>query len=185
MRRCVLGGPCAGGFVQENAAKSNVLLLAGVLGVVGGLVLLGIGLAPAKQLWDAVGPTFSGGPPPEDLAERMDAAMAKLKARVLVDVLGFVALMGGILAVHQALAKPKPKPVEQLVQEEVARRMAAFPAGAASPASVAQAAPVAAPAVSTPAAPPAATAPLRRTHCSCGSVLVAGGRICPLGHPQA
>lgn len=198
----------------KGHAKSNVLLVAGVVGILGGLALLGYGLAPAKDLWDAVGPTFSGGPPPEDLGERMDASMDALKARVMVDALGFVAMMAGIVLAKMAFAAPKEAPLEKLVEAEVARRMAlqgqpmgaatlpltaqplasARPAAAAPSTATAPPVPARSPA-SAPAAPTthhthhtsASVPPTpRRTHCgSCGSVLVAGGRICPQGHAQA
>jgi hypothetical protein len=192
---------------KHPQGKSNAMLLAGVVGILGGIFLLGYGLAPAKDLWEAVGPAFSGGTPPDDLSDRLDASMADLKGRVLIDAFGFLALLAGIVLAKQAFAKPKSKPVEQLVQEEVARRLAAQPPAAhgtqslpltvavASPSAGAGPAPVPAPAVAAPAQPrsavpaptPASTRPApRRTHCiACGSVLVAGGRICPSGHPQA
>lgn len=184
----------------ERQAKGNVLLLSGVVGILGGLVLLGYGLAPAKDLWDAVGPTFSGGPPPDDLSERMDASMAALKARAVVDALGFVALLAGVVLAKMAFAAPKEAPLKDLVEAEVARRMAlqGQPMGAptmpltAQPLASAQplppSAPTQPPAPRGAAPPPVAVtaAPARRTHCAaCGSVLVAGGRICPQGHAQA
>lgn len=167
------------------------MVIVGAVGILVGLVLLAYGLAPVKQIVDVVGPTFSGGPPPDDLGEQLDAAIARLKARALVDVFGFVASLGGIVAVKSALAPPKPKPVEQLVQEEVARRMAGMaPVVAANPVA---SSPAAAGPSSSPAASPVAGAhsgsaeagPVRKTHCACGSVLIAGGRICPQGHAQA
>jgi len=181
-----------------RAAKNGAFLLGGVLGIVGGIALLAYGLAPAKDLWDAAAPAFSGGTPPEDLSERLDAAMKDLKGRALIDGFGFLALMAGIVLVKTGLAKPKGKPVEQLVQEEVERRLAGqtvyhatqttlpvtsvpapAPSGAANQV-------FAAPPTATPAAQsPMSALPPRRTHCgSCGSVLVAGGRICPQGHAQ-
>lgn len=190
----------------QSRMRRNVMMVAGVVGVLGGLGLLGYGLAPTKDLWDAVGPTFSGGPPPEDLSERLDASMAALKARALVDGLGFMALMTGVVLVKMALAGPKPPPVEKLVEAEVARRLAQqghAPMGAATlpltahPMALAQpSTPPPTPVVpstraptspSAPAAPrPVTASPPRRTHCNaCGTVLVAGGRICPQGHAQA
>lgn len=190
---------------KPGQMKSNVLLLGGVVGVLGGLALLAYGLAPAKDLWEAVGPAFSGGTPPEDLSERLDAAMAGLKGRAFIDAFGVLALMAGIVLVKQAFAKPKEKPVEQLVKEEVERRLAApepvahgtqaLPLPAAPPAPAARATSVAGArptavqgTASMQGSQPAArlVPPVRRTHCvACGSVLVAGGRICPSGHPQA
>lgn len=190
----------------QSQTRSNVMVVAGVVGVLGGLGLLAYGLAPAKDLWDAVGPTFSGGPPPDDLSERLDASMAALKARALVDGLGFMALMTGVVLVKMALAGPKPPSVEKLVEAEVARRLAqqghapmgaatlpltAHPMAAASPV-MPPPAPVvpASRATTAPSAPaarqPIPPSPTRRTHCNaCGTVLVAGGRICPQGHAQA
>lgn len=190
----------------RGAAKGGLWLLVGVVGIVGGLGLLAYGLAPAKDLWEAVGPTFSGGQPPEDLSERLDAAMADLKGRAVIDAFGSLALMAGVVLVSQAFKKPASKPVEQLVHEEVERRLAAqmpavhgaqstlpIPSGSAARMSSASdqvfalAPPTSAP--PTPSGPPPAPRPAaapRRTHCaSCGSVLVAAGRICPQGHAQA
>ena len=189
--RRLLVGVGRGRVVGE--ARSNLFLLGGVAGIVGGLVLLGYGLAPVVPLVEVVSGTFGGGTPPPDLGEQIDAAMAAAKARVLVDALGFVALLAGFVLVKQALAKPKPRPVEDLVQEEVARRLAAMGAVPAPPSSppvpgapaVVAAAPSPAAAVQPPVAPAVAAPAQRRTHCAeCGSVLVAGGRLCPQGHRQ-
>lgn len=189
----------------EPSRKAWVLV-GGVVGLLVGIGLLAWGLLPVRGLVDTVGPVFGGGQPPDDLGERMDAAMARLKARVWADGVGFVLLLAGFVAVKAGLAKPGPS-VEQLVQAEVARRLAMQAPGAASPSATATAsaavavapAPVATPAATpavTPAvapaqvpvllAPPTAPIGARRTHCAtCSSVLVAGGRICPMGHPQA
>lgn len=183
-----------------RAGRAGLFLLLGVVGIVGGVALLAYGLAPARDLWEAAAPAFSGGTPPEDLSERLDAAMTELKGRALVDAFGVLALMAGIVLVKQGLAKPKGKPVEQLVQEEVERR---FAAQAPVAHGVQSALPLAAAAAARPSTSsgqlfaPSAVSPGqdggiaslpsgRRTHCAtCGSVLVAGGRICPQGHAQA
>lgn len=183
-----------------RGAKSGAFLLGGVIGIVGGIALLAYGLAPAKDLWDAAAPAFSGGTPPEDLSERLDAPMKDLKGRALFDAFGFLALMAGIVLVSQGLKKPQGKPVEQLVQEEVERRFAAQPVVHGTQSTLPLTSSVPAPQSAGgssqvfAAQPPATTtvqstapaSPARRTHCgACGSVLVAGGRICPQGHAQA
>jgi hypothetical protein len=200
------------GSAKPGSRRVLVAVL-GAVALLAGIGLLWYGLSPSKQLMDAVGPVFSGGEPPEDLSERMDAAMAKLKARVIIDGIGFVLLLGGFVMIKAGLAKPQ-KSVAQLVDEEVTRRMAVSQASpstrtaseAAMPTQVAPTSPgptVPAPpsAASAPAAAPIpvpmnvpvpapvpqpATPVARRTHCAaCGSILVAGGRLCPRGHAQA
>lgn len=186
-------------------AKPPKRLLTTVLGAVAlvvGIGLLGYGLAPLKQMADAVGPTFSGGPPPEDLSDRLDASMAALTARAWADGVGFILLLVGILMVKAGLAKPT-RSIEQMVNEEVARRLAVPAARSTAPGAsppepavvpaltVASSSPPSiGPASSSPHVPlppmPALPAAARRTHCAaCGSILVAGGRLCPQGHAQA
>lgn len=198
------------------------LALAGLAALVVGLLLLGFGLAPLKQMMDTVGPVFGGGEPPADLGERLDASMAALKGRALFTGLGFILALAGFVMLKTGLAKPQ-KSVEQLVNDEVDRRMAAMPPRIAVAAEPAGALPPPLPPPPTPglvpftAPPPASPSPSpspsphtatggspaatasthlqatsmavgggRRTHCpACGSVLVAGGRLCPRGHPQA
>lgn len=205
--------------VADAKARRLALGLGGLAALVLGVVLLGYGMAPLKQIADTVGPTFSGGKPPDDLGERLDAGMAELKSRVVYDGIGFILLLGGFVVAKAALGKPK-KSVEQLVNEEVARRLAvpAVPSGAPPPLPPPppSSAPPPIPAdTARPSGPPAVPGPLfppvppssspaststdvpgrpvtgavltqgRRTHCgACGSVLVAGGRLCPRGHPQ-
>lgn len=169
------------------------LVVGGLAALVVGLLLLGFGLVPVKGLVDAVGPVFGGGSPPDDLSERLDASMAALKARALWDGVGFLLVIGGFVTVKVGLAKPQ-KSVEQLVSEEVERRMAAGAVPAGAPPAMQPAGPPAQPppAPFSPAPragptpmPVAAPPTVPRTHCAaCGSVLVAGGRVCPRGHAQ-
>ena len=184
------------------SASPTVRLLLGLAAVVAGIALFVYGLAPAKPLMDTVSSSFSGDPPPPDLGERIDGAIAELTARAWADGLGLVLLLVGILVAKRALAKPAPT-VESLVGAEVARRLAQLGVSpAAQPAATAPAPVVVTPtaasaSVATAAAPapvalpasapiPAPSAAPRRTHCAaCGGVLVAGGRLCPQGHPQA
>ncbi len=173
---------------KRKGPSRKVVVLGGAVGLVVGVGLLLWGLAPAKEMMDAVGPAFNGGAPPEDLSERLDAAMAHLTSRAWADGVGFVLLLAGFVALKAGLAKPAPS-VEELVQAEVARRLGVqSPTVSVSPVAQVPPPPLTQPTVSpAPAVQPAAVAApsVRRTHCAaCSSVLVAGGRICPQGHVQ-
>ena len=97
---------------------------------------------------------------------------------------GVAALLAGFVVLKVGLAPPKPRPVEEQVREQVERRLALHATASPPVSPRPQVLTVAAPSVVH--APAAASAPpARRTHCgSCGSVLVAGGRLCPQGHAQ-
>ncbi len=176
-----------------------VCLLVGLGLLVAGAVLAYLGLKPLAPLLEL----FTGG---AAAAERHKVWLEDLEAHLgdaAVPVgLGIVFVLAGVVLAKMGLAPPKPKSVEQLVQEEVERRLGAqVPSPAAvAPAPAPLAWPATSPEPSTAVASPAMAAPRpvvaapspqsspspRRTHCaSCGSVLVAGGRMCPRGHPQA
>ncbi|MEK6985370.1 MAG: hypothetical protein AABX89_03185 [Candidatus Thermoplasmatota archaeon] len=112
-------------MAKEKAAKAQVrmpVLVGGLVALLAGLALLGYGLAPATKL-GAIGGAFSGGPPDPNLSATIEGAIEGLKARVLFDILGFVGVLGGIVALKSATKKPKPKTLEEQVAEEVARRL--------------------------------------------------------------
>lgn len=184
MKATVSRQPLDAGFEWAVVAEmSKGKVPAWKLGVlVGGLVLL---LAGGAAIYFGVKPLapllelFTGG---AQAAEKNQEFMEDLEGHLGAAAWpvggGIAALLVGFVLVKVGMAPPKPKSVEELVQEEVARRLG----GAASPG---VSVPVAAPTAPVPAPVPVAQPSVRRTHCgACGSVLVAGGRLCPQGHAQ-
>ncbi len=124
--------PCVGKTRTDEAIlepapkpKANVPLAAsGALGILLGVSLVGYGLAPAGAFASIMKVAFGGGTPPDDLGAQIDGAIAGLKGRMVWDVVGFVLLIAGIVCLKLAFRKPKPKTVEEQVEEAVRRRLA-------------------------------------------------------------
>lgn len=102
------------------------LFLGGLAGVVGGVLLLAYGLAPAGEVVDAVGPALqAGGPPPSDMADRIDASVAEMSARGFWDGLGLLAGIGGAVMMRTA-RRPATTQRETLLHEAMDERMHVF-----------------------------------------------------------
>lgn len=144
------------------------------------------GLAPVGGITDL----FGGGVPSPTFMEDLQA---EVKARVVWDALGGVALIAGIVLVKVGSRKPKPPTLDELIEAKVQERLAGMqlvaPADASGPPAAVhiEARPgAAAPSPSiggTPVkvSPPAATVqvPSQAARCpSCGLPLIAGGSFC-------
>lgn len=178
------GGPDVGPQRYERirkwlcvAAKKPAkvpVVAAGAVVLVVGIGLLLWGLAPAKGFGVAMD-VFGGSPPPEDLTEQIDAAMAELTARAWASGLGFVGIIGGIITLKAGM--PQDKSVEEQVKEEVEKTLGAgaTPRAPSGPSDAGENPPP-----SSQPLPPPTTTPSRGAACpACGSALIAGGRFCP------
>lgn len=171
-----------------------VVLLVGLGAIVLGFFAFKYGLGPAGPIADVM---MAGQNANQQQLDQMEPAIAELQStsHVVADVIGLVLSLGGFVMVKVGMSPAKPKSVEQLVQEEVARRLGGT--GATSiPVNIVSAASVppvpAAPAIlATPAGPvqsnPVTLDPGTRrtssTHCAtCGRPLLAGKycRVCDL-----
>lgn len=204
----LLGGRRRGRVVAPRGVRTGVskqvLLAVGLALLLGGLVLAYVGLRPLSPLWEVI----MDGP---SAMKRHEAWMEDLSSHLgdaaLPVGLALAAVLAAAVLIQMGVRAPAPPPLEDIVRAEVERRMAGqahAPMGTSAMPLVAT--PLARPASSTPTSMPVSPGPsaahaarprpasvpapeltpVRRTHCSgCGTVLVAGGRICPQGHAQA
>lgn len=206
----LLGRPRRGGVVAkvassrfkvreprpEQPAWKLWLLIGGIVVLLGGAAWMYVGLKPLAPLLEL----FTGGAQAAEKNQEFMDHLDEHLGNAAVPVGGGIAcLLAGFVMIKVGLSPPKPPTVEELVQKEVERRLAAQPTVNASAAPVASpqspatfATPAPTPVAVRSSAPTQSTTVLqtpasaaRRTHCAtCSSVLVAGGRICPRGHLQ-
>ncbi|MEA3189434.1 MAG: hypothetical protein QOD77_16 [Thermoplasmata archaeon] len=145
--------------MDPKEGRKAVLLASGLAALLAGAGLLLYGLAPAEAMLDLFGDFKNV--QPDSIQNMMD----ELGARVWLDALGAALLVAGIVVAKVALKPPKPKSIEEQVNEAVEARLAAMP----------KPTPVDVP----PPAPKAPPLPPAGPRCpKCGRLKIAGGKLC-------
>jgi hypothetical protein len=121
------------------------VLLGGIAAIVVGCILFYVGLKPLEPLMGL----FTQGmkEPTPAQKEFMDNLNGHLSNAAVPVGIGMVLLLGGFILIKVGLSGPKPKSVEQVVEEKVAERMSRMGVAAQPPA---YASPVARPGVGPP-----------------------------------